>query len=79
MRNEFEMTLNGELRIDKSTYTLDEYCIMDLKNGSKLAHICIGNNPGSTLTSFQDTSSRILVISMIISCIFLVLSFVIGK
>lgn len=77
----FEMTSNGELRIDKFTYAIDDYCIMDMKNGSKLAHICvIGNNLGSnTLTLFQDISSRILVISMIISSMFLVLSFVIGK
>ena len=75
------MTSNGELRIDKFTYAIDDYCIMDMKNGSKLAHICvIGNNLGSnTLTLFQDISSRILVISMIISSMFLVLSFVIGK
>ena len=78
VRNKFETTSNGELRIDKSTYTIDEYCIMDLKNGSKVAHICLGNNLDA-MSSFQDTSSRILVISMIISSIFLVLSFIIGK
>ena len=57
----------SNLVIGNSKYSLDQYCLVELPDGTTEAQVCMA-------TDFSDTSTRIKCICMIISLIFFVLS-----